>query len=179
MSAPGTVTFLFTRRRRNPISWLIRWAVPRSRFAFALSSHCIVDTGEMLYEATMLQGVREVDRATALADQVVMRSVAYQVPDLAAGIAWAQAQVCRYQPRRPTWLPVRLRNVVAGIDLLLHNNYDFAGAIGLGLAPGRDWASDENWFCYEFGGGFLRAAGRPVFANLSHVGETALLAINP
>lgn len=60
-----------------------------------------------------------------------------------------------------------------------NNNYDFLGAFGLMLAPRRDWAGEESWFCYEFGAGWLRTAGRDVFANLSHVGEIALMSINP
>jgi hypothetical protein len=149
----NTITVLFTRRTWNPISWLIRWAVPRSRFALALSSHCIIDVGEVLYEAHMLHGVREVNRATALKGQTIVKETRYQVPDAAVGIAWAAAQV--------------------GAP------YDWPGAIGLGLTPGRDWAQDDKWFCYEFAAGVLRAAGRPVFANLTHIGETALMAINP
>lgn len=179
MRTPGNVTFIFTRRRRNLISWLIRWTMPRSRFALAISSHCIVDPGQTLFEATMQHGVREIDHAAGLAGQVVMRRVTYEVPDLAAGITWAESQLCPHRPRRLKFLPRGLRDLVAALDQLVHNNYDFQGALGLGLAPGRDWASEENWFCYEFAAGFLKACGRPVFENLSHVGETALFAINP
>lgn len=149
-----TITIIFTRRRWNPMSWLIRWAMPRSRFAFALSSHAIVASPDgKCYEATMLHGVREVDRATALAGQHVVREIAYQVPDAAAGIRWAKGQV--------------------------DTRYDWRGALGLSFAPDRNWAQDDAWFCYEFAAGSLRAAGRQVFANLAHVGETALFAINP
>lgn len=147
------ITVLFTRRRFNPISWLIRWAVPRSRFALALSSHCIVDGGGMVYEAHMLHGVREITREEAIKGLVLVKLTSYQVPDAAAGIAWAKDQVGK--------------------------GYDWRGAIGLGLTPYRDWSEDDKWFCYEFAAGVLRAAGRPVFENLTHVGETALMAINP
>lgn len=149
----NTITILFTRRQWNPVSWLIRWAVPRSRFALGLSSHCLVDAGDKLYEATMLHGVREVDRATALKGQTVVKETRYRVPDAAAGIAWAASQVGK--------------------------PYDWPGALGLGLTPGRDWLQDDKFFCYEFAAAVLHAAGRPVFANLTHVGETALMAINP
>jgi hypothetical protein len=149
----NTITVLFTRRKWNPVSWLIRWAVPRSRFSLALSSHCIIDAGEMLYEATMLHGVRVVDRATALDGQTIVKETRYQVPDAPAGIVFAQSQV--------------------------GTPYDWPGALGLGLTPGRDWRQDDKWFCFEFAGAVLRAAGRPVFANLTHVGETALMSINP
>lgn len=147
------ITVLFTRRRFNPVSWLIRWAVPRSRFALALSSHCIIDAGDKMYEANMLHGVRAVDRATALKGQMIVKETRYQVPNMAAGLAWAAEQV--------------------------GSPYDWPGALGLGLTPGRDWGQDDKWFCYEFAAGVLRAAGRDVFAQLTHVGETALMAINP
>lgn len=172
-----TVTLLFTRRRWNPVSWLIRWAVPRSRFALALSSHCIVLCGGMCYEASMLAGVREVSPDVALADHMVVRRRDYYVPSSGAGITWARGQLCTYVPVPPAWLPAWARRLYAAVDLLLHNNYDWRGAFALGIAPGRNWASEVDWFCYEFGAGFLRACGRNVFANLSHVGETALLAI--
>ncbi|MBY0242661.1 MAG: hypothetical protein K2X55_25440 [Burkholderiaceae bacterium] len=150
----STITIIFTRRHWNPVSWLIRWAMPRSRFALALSSHSIIAAPDgTCYEATMRHGVRVVDRATALSGQCVVREIAYKVPDVAAGIRWAQQQVGK--------------------------SYDWRGAFGLALAPGRNWADDGDWFCYEFSAGTLRAAGRDVFANLSHVGETALMAINP
>jgi hypothetical protein len=173
------VTILFTRRRRNPVSWLIRWAMPRSRFAFALSSHAIVCAYGRCFEATMLHGVREVDRATALAGQTLVRERAYQVPNGAAGLRWARTQLCTYQPSLPRWLPAWAQRVAATALHIANSNYDWRGALGLGLAPDRDWAEDGNWFCYEFAAAFLRACGRDVFADLAHVGETALLAINP
>lgn len=148
-----TITVLFTRRRWNPVSWLIRWAMPRSRFALGLSSHAIILDGDTCYEATMLHGVRAVPKYVALAGQVLVKETHYQVPDPAAGIAWVRSQVGR--------------------------PYDFRGAFGLALAPDRAWAEDDCWFCYELAGAVLKHAGRPVFANLSHVGETALMAINP
>jgi hypothetical protein len=149
----GTITVLFTHRRWNPVSWLIRWVMPRSRFALALSSHAIVVGPDKCYEATMLHGVRAVDFASALKGQTVVRTIRYSVPDAVAGIAWAEDQC--------------------------GTRYDWRGALGLGLAPGRDWAEDDCWFCFEFAAAVLRAAGRPLFANLSHVGEIALMAINP
>jgi hypothetical protein len=172
-----TVAILFTRRPRNPVSWLIRWAMPRSRFAFALSSHAILYAGAHCYEATMLHGVREVDWDVALAGQDLVRQRLYDVPDAAAGIAWARTQLCTYEPTPPRWLPQWARATWAVVQRLRHSNYDWRGAIGLGLAPDRDWSDEANWFCYEFAAGFLRACGRPVFTDLPHVGETALLAI--
>lgn len=153
MPPQQTVAVLFTRRHLNPISWLIRWAMPRSRFALALSSHAIVDAGDKCYEAHMLHGVREVDRAVALAGLTVVCEIHYKVPDAAAGLAWARTQVGK--------------------------RYDWRGAFGLSLAPDRNWAEEGAWFCYEFAAGFLRACGRNLFSNLSHIGETALMAIEP
>ena len=173
----NTVTILLTRRRWNLISWGIRWAMPRSRFALALSSHAIVVAGGLYYEATMLHGVRRDSADVVLAGQHVVRSVVHAVPDLAAGIAWAEAQLCQFRATAPAWLPDALRPLYCAIQMVLHSNYDWKGAFGLGLAPGRNWADEDCWFCYEFAAGWLRAAGRPMFANLSHVGETALLAV--
>lgn len=147
------ITVLFTRRRWNIGSWLIRWAVPRSRFALALSSHCMIVDGDDVYEATMLHGVRKVNRFTALQDQIIVKETRYQVPDAKAGVAWLGEQV--------------------------GSPYDWDGALGLALTPGRDWKQANKWFCYELAAGALQAAGRPVFENLTHVGETALMAINP
>jgi len=148
-----TITLIFTRRKWNPISWLIRWAVPRSRFALALSSHCIIDAGDAVYEAHMLHGVRTTDRATATSGLMIVKEIRYQVPDADAGIAWLKKQV---------GLP-----------------YDWGAALGLGLSPYRDWTQNDKWYCYELAAGALRASGRPVFADIAHVGETALMAINP
>jgi hypothetical protein len=147
------VTVIFTKRRWNLLSWLIRWSVPRSRFAFSLSSHCLIDVGDTVIEASMLYGVRETPRDVALKGATIVKITNYQVPDPAAGIAWARAQI--------------------GAP------YDWRGAMGLGLAPFRNWAQEDKWFCFELAAGVLRAAGRPVFSNLSHIGETALTAINP
>ncbi len=150
---PGTIRVIFTRRRWNPISWLIRWAVPRSRFSLALSSHCLIDTGVAVYEAHMLHGVRCVPLDVAMKGQTIVKITDYQVPSVMAGLKWASEQV--------------------------GTPYDWPGALGLGLTPGRDWLQDDKWFCYEFAAGVLQAAGRPLFANLTHVGETALMSISP
>lgn len=174
----GTITLLFTRRR-NPISWLIRWALPRSRFTLALSSHCMVDAGDEVFEAHMIHGVRRAPRAAALAGAIITKTITYSVPDPAAGIAWAVTQLCGYESTPPAWLPLWAAIVWRKIDTLFHSNYDWRGALGLGFAPERNWADPSKWFCYEFGAGFIKACGRPVFANLSHVGETALMAIDP
>lgn len=150
----STLKVIYTKRTRNLVSWAIRYAMPRSRFALALSSHAIIAAPDgKYYEATMLHGVRAVDRETALAGATVVHEVDYEVPDIGAAMAWLRDQVGK--------------------------KYDWRGAFGLSLAPGRNWAEDDRWFCYELVAGALRAGGRPVFRRLSHVGETALLAITP
>lgn len=148
-----TIRVIFTRRRWNPVSWLIRWAVPRSRFALGLSSHCLIDSGVAVYEAHMLKGVRCVPLEVALKGAIIVKITEYQVPNPVAGYKWASEQV--------------------------GTPYDWPGALGLGLTPGRDWKQDDKWFCYEYVAGVLQAAGRPLFANLTHVGETALMSVNP
>lgn len=148
-----TITLLFAHRKWNPISWLIRWAIPQSRFALAMSSHCLVDDYDLIYEANMLHGTRGVARDVALDGLTIIKSITYTVPDAAAAIAWAKSQVGK--------------------------PYDWLGAFGLGLAPYRNWAEDDKWFCYEFGAGVLRAGGRDEFANLTHISEIALMAIKP
>jgi hypothetical protein len=175
----NTIRVIFTRRRWNPVSWLIRWAVPRSRFALALSSHCIVDAGDKCYEATMLHGVRDVPLPIAMKGQVLIKETRFSVRNRAAAIAFLEAQVCRYKPKLPRWLPKWLRVPLTIILVLINNNYDFKGAFGLALAPDRDWAEADLWYCYELVAAALQAGGRPVFANLTHVGETALMSINP
>ncbi|MGJ9420480.1 hypothetical protein ACHAC9_22390 [Massilia sp. CMS3.1] len=173
------VTLLYTRNRSHPVSFLIRWAMPRSRFALGLSSHVIVLARGRYFEATMGAGVREVEEAVALKGQIIVRRREHSVPDLDAGIAWARLQLCTYTAQPASWVPAWACGVYCAAQLLMHNNYDWGGALGLGLAPGRNWADEEDWFCYEFAGGFMRACGRQLFDELSHVGETALLAINP
>ena len=149
----NSITLVFTARRWNPISWLIRWAVPRSRFALSLSSHCMIECDSVIYEASMTHGVRCVGREEALAGATVVGRIHYTVPDAKAGLDWAAAQCGK--------------------------PYDWRGAIGLGLTPYRDWTEDDSWYCYELCAGALRAAGRDEFTNLRHVGETALMAIKP
>ncbi|NML62284.1 hypothetical protein HHL21_14600 [Massilia sp. RP-1-19] len=127
----------------------------------------------------MLHGVRKVPLAVAMAGQVLVKETHFYVPDPAAGVAFGESQLCTYEPKLPTWLPRWVRAPLAVALKIRNNNYDFKGAFGLSLAPGRDWAEAGFWFCYEFGAGWLRASGRNVFSNLSHVGETALMAINP
>lgn len=173
------ITSLYTRRRFNPVSWLIRYIRPRSRFALALSSHGMVLAGDTVYEATMWHGVRRVPREVALRGQTIVKMSHHQVPDPAAGFAWLDSQLCTYEPKLPRWLPEWLRRPLAALLLLLNNNYDWHGAFGLAFEPDRSWSEPGRWYCYELIAGALRAAGRSVFAELNHIGETALFSIAP
>lgn len=145
------IRVIFTKRRFNPGSLLIRWVLPRSRFYLALSSHALIQDGEHFIDAHMLHGVRR--SKESLKGLTVVKVVEFSVPDAAAGIEWARSQVGK--------------------------PYDWPGALGLGLAPGRKWANPDKWFCYEFAAGAIVAAGRDAFASTAHVTESALLAIKP
>lgn len=147
------ITVLFTIRKWNPISWIIRWAIPRSRFSLAMSSHCLILDGRDVYEANMLHGVRKVDYDTAMDGLTVVRIIKYTVPDQQAAMKWADDQVGK--------------------------SYDWRGGLGLGLTPYREWEDDDRWFCYEYVAGVLKAGGRDVFSNLNHISEIALMAIKP
>jgi len=173
------ITLLFTRRRWNPVSLLIRWMKPRSRIALALSSHVIIAIGDTCYEANMLTGVRKGARDDILKGQTIVRERVHFVPDLAAGIAFLERQLCTYVPTAPGWVLAPLRPLACVVLLMTHNNYDFGGALGLGLAPGENWADPSKWFCYELAAAFLKACGRNVFDELERICETALLAISP
>lgn len=145
------LTIVFTKRRWNLGSWLIRWALPRSRFALAISSHCLIQDGDHYIEAQMMGGVkRTID---ALKPQTVVKVVKFQVPDAAAGLAWARSQVGK--------------------------PYDFAGAFGVALAPDRDWCEPDTWFCYELAAATMVNAGRDAFTERGHITEATLLSLNP
>lgn len=150
------VTVVFTKSNFSFISLLIRWALPRSRFALALSSHCLVRVGNekdgyKTYDMGFKTKLKEVDFDKAMKDRVVVATRTYLVPSLEAGIKWAQEQVGK--------------------------DYDIKGAFGVAIAPGRDWSSEEDWFCYEFAAAFLKACGLDIFHSLAHITETALLSL--
>lgn len=147
------LTVIFTKRKWNPASWLIRWCMPRSRFHLSLSSHCLIEDGDYLIEATMLHGVRRTTRDVALKGQTVVATVDYKVPDAQAGLAFAREQV--------------------GMS------YDFKGAFGIAVAPDRDWTKEGWWFCYELAAAAIMAAGRPLFRSAGHITEGALLLVKP
>lgn len=148
-----TITIVFTKRTWNPLSWLIRWAMPRSRFYLSRSSHCLIRDGDYMIEATMRHGVRRTPLEVAMKGQTQVASVTYFVPDATAGLLWARQQV--------------------GMS------YDFSGALGIAIAPDRDWTKEGWWFCYELAAATLSAAGRSPFRSNGHITEHMLLGINP
>lgn len=148
-----TIRVIFTYRRYNPISWLIRWALPRSRFAMALASHCLIVDGDSVIEANMLHGVRRVSRDVGLSGLTVVRIVDYHVPDRGCGIEWARAQVGK--------------------------RYDWRGALGLAIDTDRAWQDESDWFCFELVAATLAKAGRDVFFDTGHITGSALMLIRP
>lgn len=143
----------YTKRLWNPLSWVIRIFLPRSLLRVAMSSHCIVEIHGRFFEAHMLHGVRELDWEQATKGAVVVCSHQHDVPDEDAALAFADGCATRKV------------------------KYDFTGAIGLVVKPGRDWREDDKYFCYEFAAAVLHAGGRRIFANLNHITEIALMAI--
>lgn len=148
-----TITIVFTKRKWNPVSWLIRWAMPRTRFHSASSSHCLIVDGDYMVEAAMLHGVRRVLKDEAMKGQFVVRTVTFNVPDAEAGLAWLRTQV--------------------GLK------YDFTGAFGIALSPDREWAEESKWFCFELAAATLEAAGRILFRTYGHIAENQLLSVKP
>lgn len=171
------LTVIFTKRMSNPISWLIRWAIPQTRLYIARSSHAMVLDGDHVIEAHMLYGVRRVPLADAIKGATVVGAARYAVRDAAKGCAWFRSQICTYKPAPPSWLPKWAQAGVAVIQRLLHNNYDFKGALGLGMAPNRDWQDPVAWHCYEGVARALLEAGLDVFADTGFITETTLLAV--
>lgn len=147
------IRIVFTKRGYNIGSWLIRYGLPLSRMHLARSSHCLIIDGDYAIEATMAHGVRRVPTIVALKGQTIVNVVEYEVPDAEAGLKWAREQV--------------------------GSKYDFSGAFGLLLAPGREWADESDWFCYELAAAALKHAGREIFRKEGHITGTMLLAIKP
>ena len=148
-----TIRVIFTRRRRNPFSWLIRWALPRNRFALALASHSLIVDGDNMIEAHMRHGVCRLPAADAMAGLTVVKIVDYSVPNAEAGLAWARLQIGK--------------------------PYDWRGALGLVIDVDRNWQKDTDWFCFELVAGALENAGRSTFTETGHITGSMLLSIKP
>lgn len=148
-----TITLIFTRRRWNPVSWLIRWALPQSRFYVGQASHCMICDGTDIIEANMLHGVRRVNKDEALKGAEVVDIIGFQVPDALAGRKWLAEQIGK--------------------------PYDWRGAFGLALAPERNWQEESDWFCFELAAAALAKAGRRIFIDEGHITGTMLQIIHP
>jgi uncharacterized protein YycO len=114
-------------RRSNPGSWLLRTAL------WSSWSHCaIVTPQDTVIEAAAFRGVVEHPLAGFLAGVSARSFKDIPVPDDAAAIAWARAQIGR--------------------------PYDWWGAIG--LAFHREWNRPDTWFCSELVEAAAAAGGR-------------------
>ncbi len=150
---PNVIRLIFTKTDFGIPSMLVRWSLPRSRWIWSVSSHVLIDDGTYLYEALPFVGVRKSTRDVALKGSTIVDTVDFVVPDVQMGFAFLESQ--------------------------LGKPYDWMGVLGLGIAPTRDWANGNDWFCYELAAAALKAAGLDVFSNLSHITEIPLLALRP
>ena len=147
----NSIRVIFTKDYYSPLSWLIRWALPRSRFSIALSSHCYIDIDGRLYQAATKFGVNVVNMDILKETETIVSIREYPVLDKSAAIDFLIAQIGK--------------------------KYDYLGALGLAIAPDRKWNEDDSWFCYELVAGCLRAGLGEQFNNINHITETALLSI--
>lgn len=148
----NSITLVFTKTMWNPLSWFIRWVLPRSRFSLALSSHVfIIDNDNNYVEAVFPQGVRKQSKEKALKGLTVVKEKTYQVLDRNAGMEFLEKQIGK--------------------------KYDLKAGVGLGFNQDRIWDEDDRWYCYELAAATLKNAGLCHFTELSHITETALLAL--
>lgn len=153
-----TLTGIFTVRPLNPVSGLIRAANPVSLTTLAPASHVITldSDPDYCFEANMLKRrVQRVRTADALRGAKVVDEIAYEVPDALRGLNFLRSEADRK----------------AG--------YDFRGALGLGIAPERNWQDPANWFCFELHAMALEMAGRRTFAHNSRVTAHLLMSLDP
>lgn len=150
------LTVVYTKSPLSPLSWLVRWALPRSRFALALSSHCVILDNEdegYCYHAMLGQGVRKITVNEAYKGSKIVKVIKYNLPDVKSAMRFLDSQCGK--------------------------GYDLKGAFGISISPDRDWSEDDKWFCYELTAAAIKAGGRDVFTNLSHITEIALMALKP
>lgn len=117
-------------RRRTLGSWLLRF------FMWSSWSHCgIVTPEDTVIEALAWKGVVETPFAE-FSERISKYDVKFiEVPDAAAGIAWARSQVGQ--------------------------RYDWWSVIGLGLR--REWGRPNDWNCGELCEGAVERSGRTRF----------------
>lgn len=148
---------IYTIRPYHPASLLIRVANPVSVVRIAPASHVIAMDGDTGYgfEASFLHDIRRAPMEELLDGTKTVADISYQVPDAIAGRNWMQAEVDRKA------------------------KYDKWGALGLGIAPSRNWQSDEDWFCFEFFAMGMLKSGRRTFKNSGHVTAYMLMSLDP
>lgn len=149
----NTITVVFTKNKYSFFSWLVRWAIPRSRFSFALSSHCVImdENNTHCYDTMPHTGVRYSLLEEVMHGATIVRTLTYSVPDAKAGFDFLISQ--------------------------LGKPYDMKGAIGLGLNPHRAWEDNDSWFCYELCAATLKAAGLDIFEDINHITEIPLMSL--
>lgn len=135
-----TIRLLFCRTLswKEPVSLL---STPILRFvAWSPWSHeaVVMEDGASVVDATFSHGgvrLRPLADVLAVSSQYKFRDI--EVPDPAAGYAFARSQIGK--------------------------PYDWSGALGLGLH--RDWQTEDAWWCSELSEAVLAAAGRCRFVN--------------
>jgi hypothetical protein len=174
-----TIRIYFTRRNWNPVSVGIRAAVPDSFCRLAEASHCLIEDGDCMIEASMLYGVRRVPTVVALHGCTVVKVVEYAVPDAERGLAFGRAQICRYVPPELAWMPPRARSAVQSALKIVNSNYDWSGVFGMGIASDRDWQDPSRWFCFELAAAILANAGLDIFESTGRISGHFLMQIRP
>ena len=151
-----TLRAIYTKRN-TPVSLLIRCANPVSITRIAPVSHVIAVDGDTGYgiEANMLHGVRRAPLSELLSGATIVADISYQVLEARPGLIWMRETADR------------------------HAEYDFKGALGLGLSPTRDWQEDTDWFCFEFFANAMAKSGRKAFLNNARVSGYMLMSLNP
>lgn len=144
---------IFTKRPYHPGSLLIRCANPVSFVKIAPASHVITVDGEYGIEAHSHFGVRRARLTTLLKGLDVVTVKNYEVQNAEEGLRWGRESAER------------------------KDKYDFKGALALGLAPGRDWQDETDWFCFEHFANIMAKAGRKPFANNAHITAYMLLSL--
>jgi uncharacterized protein YycO len=149
----NTITIVFTKNKYSFFSWLVRWAIPRSRFSLALSSHCLImdDDNTHCYDTMPHSGVRYSKLEDVMDGATVVRILTYKVTDSKAGFDFLTQQ--------------------------LGKPYDLKGAIGLGLNPYREWDDEKSWFCFELAAATLKEAGLDIFVDINHITEIPLMSL--
>jgi hypothetical protein len=133
VSAGGIITIRLTSRwPYNPASLLIGVAAGSRQF-----SHAIAIIGERAYEASMTHGCRADSVDVVMQGIAVFRDMQVWVPDLAAAVAFAEAQAGK--------------------------RYDWAGAIGIPFTYSEDWSDDSCWWCSDLAFAIVLAGGTRLF----------------